>query len=218
MARDTNIAKRDALVLPGGLLGFYGGLGLVLMVLRGKTGACGDGMRILYHGACYSLLWPCILAVVVGAVLVGLGVFLFSGEPEGLAGQLHPGTPTHFFLALLVSFVAVPLLGAGIAAVGQGRLGTTFTVGSGDLQVKTTFLLEVLALVGSLMLAPFLVLLLRDGARRRAVLREAEAMADEPRFPGEPEETAPATPPEEFVDESAWPEGRQEDQPGPPTA
>jgi hypothetical protein len=58
------------------------------------------------------------------------------------------------------------------------------------------------------MLAPFLGLLLRDGARRRRVLREAEAMADEPHFPGEPGQEA-AAPPEEFVDESAWPEARQ---------
>ncbi|HUR60876.1 MAG TPA: hypothetical protein VM286_00735 [Candidatus Thermoplasmatota archaeon] len=212
MARDANINKRDALVIPGGLLGFYGGVGLVLMVLRGSTGACGDGMRILYHGACYSLLWPCVLAVVLGAILVGLGVFLFSGEPEGLAGRLHPGSPTHFAVALLISLVAVPFLAAGVAAIGQGRLGTTFTVGSGDIQVKTTFLLELVGLIGLLMLAPFLILLLRDGARRRAVLREAEEMADEPSFPGEPSEVAPEAPPEEFVDESAWPEGRQEDQ------
>ncbi|MCA1812165.1 MAG: hypothetical protein LC623_09180, partial [Halobacteriales archaeon] len=73
------------------------------------------------------------------------------------------------------------------------------------VQVRTAFVLEVAALVGVLMLAPFLGLLLRDGARRRRVLREAEAMADEPAFPGEGE----AAPPEEFVDESAWPEARQ---------
>jgi hypothetical protein len=85
-------------------------------------------------------------------------------------------------------------------------------VGTGDVHVKTTFLLELVALIGLLMLVPFLVLLLRDGARRRSVLREAEEMADEPRFPGEPPVTAPEAPPEEFVDESAWPEGRQEDE------
>jgi hypothetical protein len=207
VGRDATIAKRNALAIPGALLGFYGGLGLVLLVLRGSGGSCGDGLRILYHGACYSLLWPCLLAIVAGAVLVGLAVYLFAGEPEGLAGRLHPGTPTHVALALLASLVVVPLLAAGIAAVGQGRLGTTFTLGSGDVQVKTTFVLELMALVGILMLTPFLILLLRDGARRRSVLREAEAMADEPVYPGE---TAQA-PPEEFVDDGAWPDGRHED-------
>jgi hypothetical protein len=209
VGRDANITKRDALVLPGGLLAFYGVLGLVLLLARGGGGACGDGLRVMYHSACYSLLWPLILMAVAGAVLVGLGVFLFRGEPEGLASHLHPGTPTHFTLALLVSLVTVPLLGAGVAAVAQGRLGHDLTVGSGDVQVKTTFLLELAALVGLLMLAPFLGLLLRDGARRRRVLREAEAMADEPTFPGEPgQDEAGAAPPEEFVDESAWPETR----------
>lgn len=207
MGRDANLTKRNALVLPGGLLAFYGGFGLLLLLVRGSGGACADGLRVMYHGACYSLVWPLVLMLLLGAVLVGLGVFLFRGEPEGLAGHLHPGTPTHFTLTLLVSLVAVPLLGAGVAAVAQGRLGQELTVGSGDMQVKTTFVLELAALIGVLMLAPFLGLLLRDGARRRRVLREAEAMAEET-YPGE-ETGAAAAPPEEFVDESAWPAARQ---------
>ncbi|MEA3202621.1 MAG: hypothetical protein QOI63_287 [Thermoplasmata archaeon] len=209
MGRDANITKRDALVLPGGLLAFYGALGLLLLMVRGGGGACADGMRVMYHGACYSLVWPLVLMLLAGAVLVALGAFLFRGEPEGLAGQLHPGTPTHFVLALLVSFVAIPLLGAGVAAIAQGRLGQELTVGSGDVQVKTTFALELAALVGLLMLAPFLGLLLMGTARRRRVLREAEAMAEEPTFPGEPADAAPAAPPEEYVDDAAWPEARQ---------
>jgi hypothetical protein len=206
VGRDANITKRNALAIPGALLAFYGAAGLVVATLRGSTGACHDGLRVMYHGACYGLVWPLAIGLVLGIILLVLGLVLFRGHPEGLAGQLHPGTPTHIGLAILASLVAVPLIGAGIAAIAQGRLGTTLTVGSGDMQVKTTFLLEVVALIGLLMLAPFLALLLRDGARRRQVLREAEAMADEPAFPGEPTGDAP---PEEFVDESAWPEARQ---------
>lgn len=205
VGRDANIAKRNALVLPGGLLAFYGAVGLLLLVARGSSGACNDGLRVMYHGACYSLVWPLAIMLLLGIALVVLGLFLFRGEPEGLASHLHPGTPTHFVLALLISFVAVPLLGAGVAAVAGGRLGSDLTIGTADVQVKTAFALELLALVGALMLAPFLGLLLRDGARRRRVLREAEAMAGEPHFPGE----GISAPPEEFVDESAWPEARQ---------
>lgn len=208
MGRDANIAKRNALAIPGALLLFYGLAGFLLAYLRGTSGACGDGMRVMYHGACYGLVWPLAIGVILGVALLAVALSLFRSEPEGLAGHLHPGTPTHIGLAILVSLVAVPLIGAGVAAIAQGRLGTTLTVGSGDVQIKTTFLLEVAALVGLLMLLPFLALLLRDGARRRRVLREAEAMT-EPRFPGE-QGTAPnATPPEEFVDEGAWPEARQ---------
>ncbi|HEX2066087.1 MAG TPA: hypothetical protein VHI93_04670 [Candidatus Thermoplasmatota archaeon] len=209
MGRDANLTKRNALVLPGGLLAFHSALALALLAARGGSGACGPGFRVLYHGACFGLLVPLLLLLGVGAALVVLGAVLFRGAPEGLAGHLHPGTPTHLTLALLASLVAVPLLGAGIAAVAQGRLGTTFTVGLAGLQVKLTFLLELVALVGLLMLAPFLGLLLRDGARRRRVLREAESMAAEPTFPGEMAGPAAGTPPEEFVDEAAWPEARQ---------
>jgi hypothetical protein len=209
VGRDANIAKRNALAIPGALLAFYGAAGFLLAALRGTDGACGDGMRVMYHGACYGLVWPLAIGLLLGILLLVLGLALFRGRPEGLAGQLHPGTPTHIGLAILASLVAVPLIGAGIAAIAQGRLGMTLTVGSGDLRIKTTFLLEVTALVGLLMLAPFLALLLRDGSRRRRVLREAEAMADAPHFPGEPDATPPvAAPPEEFVDESAWPEAR----------
>jgi hypothetical protein len=205
VGRDANIAKRNALVLPGGLLAFYGAVGLLLLYARGSSGACHDGLRVMYHGACYSLVWPLAILLLLGVALLIIGIVLFRGEPEGLAGQLHPGTPTHFTLALLASLVALPLLGAGIAVVAGGRLGQELTIGTGDIQVQTAFALEVVALIGVLMLAPFLGLLLRDGARRRRVLREAEAMAGEPAFPGEGE----APPPEEFVDESAWPEARQ---------
>lgn len=208
VGHDPNLTKRNALVLPGGLLAVYGALGLVLLALRGSGGACGSGLRVMYHGACYGLLWPLVFLLAVGIALLVLGIVLFRGEPEGLAAHLHPGTPTHFVLALLASLVAVPLIGAGIAAIAQGRLGTTLTILTGDVEVKTTFALELVALLGLLMLAPFLGLLLRDGARRRLVLREAEAMADEPTYPGE-ESGAAAAPPEEFVDEGAWPEARQ---------
>jgi multisubunit Na+/H+ antiporter MnhG subunit len=208
VGRDANLTKRNALVLPGGLLAFYGAVGLLLLVARGTSGACHDGTRIMYHGACYSLVWPLIAMLLLGAALVVLGAILFRGEPEGLAGQLHPGTPTHFTLALLVSLVALPLIGAGVAAVASGRLGADLTVGSGDVQVKSAFLLEAVAVIGVLMLAPFLGLLLRDGARRRRVLREAEAMADQGPYPGE-EGAAAAAPPEEYVDDAAWPEARQ---------
>ncbi|MCA1811072.1 MAG: hypothetical protein LC623_03560, partial [Halobacteriales archaeon] len=151
MGRDANIAKRNALVLPGGLLAFYGAVGLLLLVARGSSGACHDGLRVMYHGACYSLVWPLAILLLLGVALLAVGIVLFRGEPEGLAGQLHPGTPTHFTLALLISLVAVPLLGAGVAVVAGGQLGKELTIGTGDVQVRTAFVLEVAALVGVLM-------------------------------------------------------------------
>jgi hypothetical protein len=210
MGRDANITKRNALVIPGGLLAFYGLLGLVFVkAVRRADGPCQDALKALYHGACYNILWPLVVVLVLGLILVGLGVFLFRGAPEGLAGQLNPGTPTYVVLALLASLVAVPLLAAGILSVAQGSLGTTYVTTVGDLPFKDTFLLEAAAFIGIMMLAPFLFLLLRDSARRRRVLREAEDMAASSRFPGEPKVAPAPAPPEEFVDEGAWPESRQ---------
>src|SRR5688572_13939398 len=57
MHKDPNLRKRNALVIPGGLLALYGFLGVAYVAaLRGDDGSCGDATLIVFLGECRSAL------------------------------------------------------------------------------------------------------------------------------------------------------------------
>lgn len=204
MVRDRNLAKRDLMAIPGGLLAFYGGIGLLYVLFwRSAAAPCSDSYRFLINGACYNAIPLLLVLFGLGVVLLLVGTLVFRGRPDGLEGLLHAGTPTHFFFALLVSLVAVPAILAmwlrGLE-VSQGNLFVSEIAG---VPVKTVFLLGALAFEAALVLLPYAILVGRQAARRRRFLSEARRVA----APA-PGEERPATWAPAAVDEAGWPESR----------
>lgn len=226
MARDPKLWKRNAFVLPGGLLTLYAVAGLLYVAAyRTPSSTCVVAHRFLVGGHCYSA-YPFLAALLIlGLVLIVVGVYVFRGRPTELPGHLHPGTPTHFVLALLASLVVVPTLVWIILAYVEAsqNLRPFSTVLSG-YPFQTKFLFLMVAVAGLLALVPFLGLYLAQARLRRTFLTQVDEVAAqeaEAPFPGEPAprpgDSAPfAPPPEEFVDESLWPESRATEAPAPP--
>jgi hypothetical protein len=217
VARDPKLWKRNLFVLPGGLLTFYAVAGLFyVMAYRVPTPACAVSYRFLIAGLCYSA-YPFLAALlIVGLTLVTVGLVVFRGKPMELPGYLHSGTPTHFFLALLASFMAVPLVVWMILAYVEASQGITpFITIAFDHPFQTKFLFLLMTLAGVFAFVPFLSLYLAQGWMRRVFLREVEEVAGEEEstpFPGEAglraQAPAASPPPEEFVDEALWPDSR----------
>lgn len=205
MARDSNLAKRDLFVIPGGLLGTFGLLGLLyVLFVRSESGVCQSSYRFLVSGACYNVLPLFLVILLLGLALFLVGILVFRGNATGLESHLHAGTPTHFFLALLLSLAVVPAVVALILRYVEQANNTLFVTALGATSIKTVALLGVLAVVGTLMLVPYAILLGRQAARRRRFLAEARRVSPSP--PGAPvPEPQPETP---VVDEADWPESR----------
>lgn len=207
MARDARLWKRNLFVIPGGLLAVYSGLFLAdMLLLRPGTGPCQDPHRILYHGLCYNVLPWLAALLLVGLVLVAVGAFAFRGRPEDLAGRLEHGTPTHFALALLVSFVVVPLVAAGLAMYFEAAQGNTFVTAFRGASFRTDFLLGGVALVGACLLVPFAFLLMAQRRLRLDFLNAAEEGAEAEPFPGERPPGSPLE--DDTFPEEEWPESR----------
>lgn len=150
MHKDANLRKRNALVIPGGLLAFYGIIGLLyVQVLRPDSNTCGDASLMVFAGACRSALLVMAIPLVIGLALIGVGAFAFRSMATCRQGH---GSWTHTTLALLISLVVVPVLGI---ALGPTLLGpdAAFTRNGVDYPVRSV--LAGLAGLGVLMLVPF---------------------------------------------------------------
>jgi hypothetical protein len=211
MTRDRNLLKRDLMVIPGALLAVYGLVGLLYVLFwRDETGPCVATYRLLVGGACYNVLPLLLLVLLVGLALLLIGTLVFRGRVETLEGHLHAGTPTHVFLAFLLSLVVIP----GVAALAMRYLeraqGTLYATTLAGTPVKTVALFAALAVVGFLVLLPYAILLGRQVARRRRFLAEARRIA--PPVPGEERPRGGSTPPPApgapLTDEGDWPESR----------
>ncbi len=213
MMRDRNLLRRDLLAIPGGLLAAYGLVGLLYALFwRSDEGPCVDSYRLLVSGACYNILPLLITVFLLGLTLLLVGILVFRGRVERLEGHLHSGTPTHFFLAFLVSMAAIPGIAALILRYVERSNGLLFTTSIGGTLVKTVALFVTLALAGALMLLPYAILLGRQAARRRRFLSEARRVV--PAVPGETRARGRAAvadddeEPSSVPDEADWPESR----------
>lgn len=187
MHKDSNLRKRNALVIPGGLLALYSLIGLLYVVLvRGDEGTCADPGLIVFAGACRSATLLLAIPLVVGLALVGVGALAFRSKATCRSGH---GSWTHFGLAFLLSVTVIPLLGllAYPSLVGSDAVITRGTV---DYPVGTVF--AGLTALGVLMLVPF-TLLYAAQARANPCCREKGCF--DPCFCDEPAASEPAPEP-----------------------
>src|ERR1051326_8699946 len=120
MHKDPNLRKRNALVIPGGLLAVYGFLGIVYVhFLRGSDNSCSDAGLVVFPGACRSAALLLAIPLIVGLALGAAGALAYRSKATCRHGH---GSWTHFGLALLLSMVVVPLLGLVLSPslVGSG--------------------------------------------------------------------------------------------------
>jgi hypothetical protein len=114
MPRDSSLVKRNAFVLPGGLLAFWSMLGtIVLLVLQPQDSRCPAVNQAVLDGVCYNVLRWLVLFIFVGVALFAFGLARYRQRPDRLYGYLVPGTGTHFALALLASLFVFPLVAPG---------------------------------------------------------------------------------------------------------
>jgi hypothetical protein len=158
MHKDGNLRKRNALVIPGGLLALYGFLGMAYVALvRGDTGTCDDAALVVFAGACRSAYILLAIPLVLGLALVATGAMAFRNLSSCRAGH---GSWTHFGVAALVSFVVVPLVALFIA---PSVLGANATLPFGGGTIRVSSVLAGLAGVGLVMSVPFILLYAAQG-------------------------------------------------------
>lgn len=199
MHKDSNLRKRNALVIPGGLLALYSLIGLLYVVgIRGNEGTCADASLLVFAGACRSATLLLAIPLVIGLALVGVGALAFRNKSHCRAGH---GSWTHFGLAFLLSLTLIPLLGllAYPSLVGEDAVITRGTV---DYPVGTVF--AGLTALGLLMLVPFVVLY---AAQTRANPCCREKGCFDPCFCDEPAAEEPAPEPAPAVVPAVIPEG-----------
>jgi hypothetical protein len=154
MHKDSNLRKRNALVIPGGLLAFYGILGILYAAgLRAPSDTCPDsGSLIWLAGACRSAVLVLAIPVIIGLALVAVGALAFRNRSHCRLGH---GSWTHFGLALLISAILLPALALVLA---PSILGPDAAVTSGGVDYPVSTILAGLTGVALLMLVPFAIL------------------------------------------------------------
>lgn len=189
MHKDANLRKRNALVIPGGLLAVYGLIGLAYVALvRDDSNSCDDRALVVFLGACRSAYVMLAIPLIVGLTLVAVGALAARSTATCRNGH---GSWTHFGLAFLVSLVVLPLL-AFLAAPSVLGPDAVFTRGTVDYPITTV--LAGITAVGLFMLIPFALLY---AAQRRAnpCCREKgcfdPCFCDETIAPAEPVEAPP---------------------------
>src|SRR5215210_4203660 len=149
MHKDRNLRKRNALVIPGGLLALYGLLGLAYVALvRDDSNSCDDASLVVFLGACRSAYILLAIPVIIGLALVAVGALAARNTSTCRDGH---GSWTHFGLALLISLVLVPLLGF-LAA--PSLLGPDAAFTSGTVEYPVTTVLAGLTALGLFMFIP----------------------------------------------------------------
>ncbi len=175
MPSDNPVAKRNALVIPGGLVLCYCVLAILYAELvRSDDTLCHDGGQVLIRNVCYNV-WKLMLPLILIAsgVLLG-GALGFRTRRTGPTAGLYHGSGSHFTLALLASFVAVPLLGLVAQILRERSLGTVFVIHAYGIAFQHTFLLAVAILIGAAAFLPYLALYIHQDRRRRRFLDVAQ--------------------------------------------
>lgn len=150
MHKDANLRKRNALVIPGGLLAVHGLFGIIYATaLRTDDGTCGDASLMVFFGVCRSAVLVMAIPVVIGLALALVGAFTFRSRATCRHGH---GSWTHFTLALLISLVVVPLAGIGLT---PALLGEDAALVVDSVRYPWTSIFAGLAAVGAFMLVPF---------------------------------------------------------------
>ena len=150
MHKDANLRKRNALVIPGGLLAVHGLFGILYATaLRTDDGTCGDASLMVFFGVCRSAVLVMAIPVVIGVALALVGAFTFRSRATCRHGH---GSWTHFTLALLISLVVVPLAGIGLT---PALLGEDAALVVDSVRYPWTSIFAGLAAVGAFMLVPF---------------------------------------------------------------
>ena len=212
MHKDPNLRKRNALVIPGGLLAVLAVVGMVhVSVLRNDTGTCEDPGLIVLAGACRSAMLALAIPLVIGLALVGSGAIGFRNKATCRQGW---GSWAHFGLAFLIALVLLPALGI---LVGPSLVGSGAAVTRGGVDYPITSIFAGLTVVGVVALVPFLGLFVGRYQSNRCC---HEKGCFEPCFCDEPiaAEGPAAEPPIEVPAEGAapWPVTAPGDQPAPP--
>lgn len=209
MARDARLRRRNALVIPGWLLIVYSVATIAYAeALRPRSDFCADGSFVLIDGLCYTV-WKLVLPLLlIGIALAIGGAIGFKGQPRRLEQRLHHGSPSHVLLALLISFLVVPLLGLIVQHYRQAVNDIVYQVELLGIAYEHIFLLELAALIAFLILLPYVIALIGDVRRRHDFLAAAASLdqSDEP----EPEPVEEEREPEAFEEEE-WPDDRDAD-------
>lgn len=187
MHKDPNLRKRNALVIPGGLLTLVAVAGILYVVgLRGDAGTCEDAGLIVLAGACRSALLVLAIPLVIGLALLATGALRFRSKATCRLGH---GSWAHFGLAFLVTLTVLPLLGALLS---PSLVGEDAAIVNSGVRYPVTSILGGLALVGLVALVPYSALYV---ARNRANPCCREKGCFEPCFCDEPAGGAEAAEP-----------------------
>lgn len=158
MHQDPNLRKRNALVIPGGLLTLVSLVGMAYVVLlRGDQGTCEDAGLIVLAGACRSALLVLAIPLVIGLAMAASGAMAFRSKATCRLGW---GSWAHFGLALLITLVVLPLLAMLLA---PSLVGEDAAVSRGGVNYPISSILAGLAGVGFVALLPFLGLYVARG-------------------------------------------------------
>ncbi len=210
MHRDPTRSKRNALVIPGVLLALTCLVGILYaQTVRSDDVTCEDGSKIFAGGSCRSAALLLAVPLAIGALLIGLGARLRSGE------TCHPGHGTAATTVLAVLITAVALLAiAAVALYAMDDPDAPYVVTYGEVDYGLPRALGAAAFaLGFLALLPYLILYLgtaRPPACCRAKACFDPCFCDEDRTaaaaPPVPSFPAPETPPEETaqVTTSPW--------------
>ncbi|MGB0652297.1 MAG: hypothetical protein ACPGQL_03770 [Thermoplasmatota archaeon] len=190
MDRDERV--RESLLITGGLLALYSLIGILYAEgIRGDSGVCGDGGRVLVNDQCVRAWLLLMIPLVAGTILL---VIAFSkyGRHKGEAadvGELGPGTGSRFTLAFLGSLFVVTLISYIVQSARTINDEVRYYLEIGGLQYAHATLLLVACVVSLLIFVPYLLLYRRQQAkveRFTAARRDAQSK----RFPGERQEEA----------------------------
>ena len=202
MHRDPTLRKRNALVIPGVLLVLACLVGILYaQSLRSDNVTCDDGAQVFVAGACRSATLILVIPLAIGALLIGLGARLRSGE----TCHSGHGTTATTVLALLIAAVALPAIVA-VALYLMQEPGSPYILTSGNIDYSLPRVLgAVAAALGLLALLPYLILYLGT-ARPPACCREKSCF--DPCYCDEEQTSAvappiPAFPPPEHPAETA---------------
>lgn len=176
MSRDPLLWRRNAFVLPGGLLVAYSILGMAYgLWLRVPRAGCAQGEVVV--GGCQNIGVVLLPVLVIGIALVAFGLLRYRARPVDLEGHLHHGTGTHFTLVLLASLVLVGLVGWVWAAMRQASMdaGQYLAVEAGGVEYEFSFVMRLLLLVALIALVAAGGMYLTQGRLRTSFLEAAQA-------------------------------------------
>ena len=213
MGRDARISRRNALLIPGWLLIVYSLAAITYAEgIRARSDFCADGGYVLINGLCYTV-WKLVLPLLLIGIGLAIGGALgFKGAPERLEQRLHHGSPTHVLLAVLISFLVVPILALGVQFYRQSANGITYQVELLGVAFEHVFLLEVAILIAALILLPFAIALVGDMRRRQDFL-DAAAQPQEQILQERGSDDGHREPDEAFEEDETedWPDSRSEE-------